>query len=123
MGAGVALAISKKWPFVEKAYQKYLNNYQGDPLGTVYVVQTSEGPDIANLMGQRAVGPGLQTKYTCLFTAIDRLIEYMQEEHLTTVAMPWKIGCGNGGGDWDFVKPEIEKKFFRPDIHLEWRRI
>jgi O-acetyl-ADP-ribose deacetylase (regulator of RNase III) len=125
MGGGVALAIKLKWPFVERAYQKYIQSFKKDgasPLGTVQIIDVSSGPAVANLFGQDGIG-GIATDMDALSSAIDNLIEYMLEEGLTCVTAPWGIGAGLGGGNWDEIRPMIEKKFNRSDLHLEWRRI
>lgn len=43
----------------------------------------------------------------------------MKEQGLTSVAIPYKLGCGLGGGDWDTVDGIIRSVFDGTDILVE----
>ena len=39
---------------------------------------------------------------------------------LKTIAFPWLMSCGLAGGDWNIVKPLIEKTFEDLDIEIQY---
>ena len=40
--------------------------------------------------------------------------------HKTTIALPYKIGCGRGGADWEVVYKIIEKELSSFEVEL-WK--
>ena len=44
----------------------------------------------------------------CLEVQLHPALQPNQERCKTTIAFPYKIGCGIGGGDWDIYKRLIE---------------
>lgn len=40
---------------------------------------------------------------------LERVAEWMGERDLRTVALPWQIGCGWGGGSWDEYEAAIRE--------------
>ncbi len=67
---------------------------------------------IANLFGQFGAGnDGAQyTQYPALQEALFQLREYALEKYFN-IAIPYGIGCGLGGGNWNFVFGMIEDIF------------
>lgn len=125
MGAGVALAIRNRWPNVYPQYYYFCSGK--DPaslLGKALPVKTGDCV-IMNLFGQLGVrrGAGEQvTDYTALETAMQWTASWMKQEGLTSIALPYGIGCGLGGGDWDTVLEAIHRVFDNTDIEVElWR--
>jgi O-acetyl-ADP-ribose deacetylase (regulator of RNase III) len=120
-GAGLAGQIAERWPACKKSYLSYVQSKDpGELFGTVYVW---EGLDVVilNLFGQDQPGP--HTSEIALLGAAQRIPDFMEEEGIGVVAMPWMIGCGIGGGDWSRIQPMIEKVFQGPRLHLEWYRL
>ena len=122
MDAGVAAAIRRKWPFVYTCYNKICKaNQPRTLLGRCMVVNvTPDANDppfvIANLFGQENIGRGSrQTNYAVLKLAMGLLRSYMVEHDYTSVAMPYGIGCGLAGGDWNVVMSIIERVFADSD--------
>lgn len=109
MGSGVARAIRNKFPEVYDEYRKFLSN-TNDVLGYVqYVVIPREKKIIANLFAQDNYGYDKQ--YTD-YDALESCFLNLAHKSLVPIAMPYKIGCGCGGGDWDnVVFPMIDKIF------------
>lgn len=109
MGSGVARAICNKFPEVYDEYRKFLSN-TNDVLGCVqYVVIPREKKIIANLFAQDNYGYDKQ--YTD-YDALESCFLNLAHKSLVPIAMPYKIGCGRGGGDWDnVVFPMIDKIF------------
>lgn len=54
---------------------------------------------------------GRHTDYAALEKGFDDILNYVIEYDIPEIAMPYKIGCGLGGGDWNIVKSIIEQKF------------
>lgn len=125
MGAGVALAIRNKWPEVFEKYQDYCCRRETEPsalLGTAQPVLVSDGRFVMNLFGQlgvrRSAGQEL-TNYVALETSMQWTASWMKSQGLTTIAMPYMIGCGLGGGNWDTVLDIIHRVFDNTNISVE----
>jgi len=103
MGAGIALAIRKRWP---KVYEDYMKAFEAKQLmlGAVIVSEILAGKlYIANLCGQYYYGrKGVYTNYQALRMCFDK-VEQISKELSLPVYVPYKIGCSLAGGDWDVV--------------------
>lgn len=98
MGAGLAKQIKDKYPIV---YREYLRSPMG--LGYCQIVGVDDGLDIANLFGQNNYGRyGIQTSYSALGKALDTLFRDA-EYSCVDVHIPYGIGCGLAGGEWNKV--------------------
>lgn len=118
MGAGIALAIRNKYPEIMPPYQSACNT--GNMLGKCQLIETVDGQYfIANLFGQAGFGSGKQTNYDALQSALNSLVEQMCENGLTSVSMPYNIGCGLAGGDWNVVLDMLVKTFSGTYLRLE----
>jgi O-acetyl-ADP-ribose deacetylase (regulator of RNase III) len=110
MGSGLALAIKNKWPQVYEDYSLVVQCYKKTSvslLGHVDISGINENLYVANLFGQDNYGKGLQTNYVALSIALTKV--YLRACSLNTrVYIPYKIGCGLGGGDWKRVTDIIE---------------
>lgn len=115
MGAGLARQIKVKYPEVFNKYREYclsaLNKGKSfDILGDIHIVgiERQSGYKIVNIFGQYGYGRGKQyTNYEALRRAFKELC------HLTTdeiIRIPFKMGCGLGGGDWSIVSKIIEEE-------------
>lgn len=102
MGGGIALSIANKYPDVEKEYANYANK----TLGEVCFAKTDKYV-IANCFSQTK---SYDTDYNSLRLCLDKVVAYMQDNHLYTVAIPYKYGCGIANGDWDTVRSIFEEK-------------
>ena len=114
MGAGIALAIRKKWPVV---YNEYIRVYTEGKLQLDDVIFVNVTPTlcIANLCGQDRYGRvGIYTNYNALHTSI-RSVGEMRNTAIKRANMaipvyfPNHMGCGLAGGDWNIVSRIIEK--------------
>ncbi len=112
MGSGLALQIKNKYPEV---YQYYIKICKEKPpqqlLGSIQYIECHDGYIMANLFGQLKYGRDKQhTDYDalrkCLQTLHDRVERYKE-----SLAIPYGIGCGFGGGNWDIVYKIIEDIF------------
>lgn len=123
-GKGFALQVKKKYPYVYETYNNYCKS-QSDKhnlLGTVQVLKTDDGKYIANLFGEYSFcesiapyeegGKPRHTDYDALKECLHRLHTWMVLNDKTTVGLPYKLGCGLAGGNWDdVVYPMIKKEF------------
>ena len=117
MGAGIALAIRNKWPHVYQQYSKV-----NPKLGLVQVLDAvhaanGEPIKVANLFAQNlSVIPGTDrcTDYDALADCLTKINSYTEllnsgrkgygKQGLTMpLYIPYMIGCGLGGGDWEKV--------------------
>ena len=121
MGAGIALAIRKKWLV---AYSKYMRAAaRGElVLGNVIFVKIQIGLCVAHICGQDRYGRvGVYTNYEALHKAIRyisevRLIVNKDMKMIVPVYFPNKMGCGLAGGDWNIVIQIIGK--YIPDAKI-----
>ncbi len=109
MGAGLALAIRTKWP---KAYDYYKNNRLF--LGGTLFTKVDNRLWVAHLIAQESFGPGVQTDYVAFREAIRQVRlprdDRLSDLHGLNIYLPYKIGCGLAGGDWNTVLAIIEEE-------------
>lgn len=112
MGAGLAKQIRNKYPNVYEGYKsKCNNNDKENILGDCQIIVAEDGKFIANLFGQYSYGTGItQTNYQALLAALLSLKGNAQY-HDHSVALPYGIGCGLAGGDWNIVHSMIQEVF------------
>lgn len=107
MGKGIALAFKKAFP------DNYLRYRAACQAGNVRTGELFVVPDSSLLMGQRLI-INFPTKkhwrapseYEYVELGLSRLQNFIKDNQITSLAMP-ALGCGNGGLDWDKVKPMI----------------
>lgn len=111
MGRGLAKSIRDKYPQV---YEHYMAEYQLGilELGYTSYIEVEPNKFVANICGQYNYGRnGLFTNYKALQKGLED-VKMMAEALNVNVAIPYRLGCGNGGGDWEGkVLPMIEEIF------------
>lgn len=125
MGAGIAMAIKNKWNSVYTQYVNICKNfeYSKDLLGKCQICVTGEFPIkfVANLFGEysftESVAPfeNRHTDYNALKKALLNLKAFCEDEEVTEVGIPYKLGCGLAGGDWDEVVYPMLQELFAND--------
>jgi len=116
MGGGVALQIKNLYPEVFSSYLKYIKNHK-DLLGTVLPVQIDSGQIILNLFSQYGCGFGMRnTNYDAMKSCLRKILDLTEPED--TIAMPYLIGCGLGGGDWTVVYSLIDSVLSERKVEL-----
>lgn len=108
MGAGIALAIRKKWPI---CYEEYKDLYRLNllQLGKVFPSKVDNDLFIAHCCGQYYYGrKGKFTNYLALKECFKTVEQFSKEMELK-VFLPYKIGCSLAGGDWNIVKGLIDE--------------
>ncbi|WCK57549.1 macro domain-containing protein (plasmid) [Aneurinibacillus sp. Ricciae_BoGa-3] len=114
MGAGIAYHIRQLYPEVFEAYVRLCNkhNKRRSLLGMCQIVQThKEGRYVANLFGQHGFSRNeMQTEYDALKESLQALKEEAKAFTLS-VGLPYQLGSGLAGGDWNVVRAMIEEVF------------
>jgi O-acetyl-ADP-ribose deacetylase (regulator of RNase III) len=113
MGSGLAKQIKTKYPDVFDTYYNYVYYYgKFNCLGDCQMIPVGkEDKYIANLFGQYNFGTSKQqTDYEALESALQKLKKYCIDCNLS-VAIPFNLGCGLAGGNWNIVYGIIEEVF------------
>lgn len=103
MGSGIARQIREQFPNTYDKYRELCGHFKGCThllLGTCQYVE-EENFVICNAFGQNFYyRDTCQTQYNKLEECFRDIILRYPKKH---IALPWKIGCGLAGGDWDKV--------------------
>lgn len=105
MGAGLAMQIRSQWPVVYQRYLEFCYGNNGNKLGTYQEVLVEPKLYIVNLFGQNGYGRGKrQTNYAALAAALFSFFrDCAQKNQDVTIRLPYGLGCGLAGGDWNTV--------------------
>lgn len=121
MGAGVAKQVKAKYSETFLEYKKICDVYKENKeelMGHVYMAHNSDGKIIANVFSQLDVGRNeRKTDYKKLKVGLKKVYEYAKENNLS-VALPYKIGCGLAGGNWNIVYKIIDSVFDDYEVTL-----
>ena len=113
MGRGLAKQIKDAYPQVYASYKETCktNNFSQKLLGAVDFVKVDKYL-VASCFGQFAYGTKTrQTNYNALGCCFDVIKEVAEDDGLTTIAIPYNIGCGLAGGEWSVVERLIDEIF------------
>lgn len=105
MGKGIAYQFKLRFPLNNKDYVKACRSGELR-IGTIHCFK-EDGIWIVNFPTKDRWREKSQLYY--IEVGLDRLIEFIKKEHLTSLAIP-PLGCGNGGLDWITVKELIYNK-------------
>ena len=105
MGAGLAMQICIQWPVVYRHYLEFCHGNDGNKLGTYQEVLVEPKLYVVNLFGQNGYSRGeRQTNYAALAAALFSFFrDCAQKYQDVTIRLPYGLGCGLAGGDWDTV--------------------
>ena len=102
IGSGVAKAIITKWPIVKVKYHEWCNLRTSDELiGTIQIVSISNDLMVVNCFSQK--DKGYDGKLYTDYSSIRKCLESIKTLKLSPLYIPYKMGCGLGGGDWNVV--------------------
>jgi hypothetical protein len=124
---GLAGAIERKWPKNAEEYRAHVNRQELPIMlmGSVFEVKVANNLIVANLFGQNNVGTKeRQTEYSALIAGFKQINQtffvgddFLEGKYsgfritLSDIYIPYKIGCGLGGADWNIVEEIIHKIF------------
>ena len=128
MGKGIALQFKESFPYNYKVYAEACKRNELAP-GKLLAVW-----DNSMLLGKRLI-INFPTKthwrkpseYAYIEEGLVALRELISEQEIASIALP-PLGCGNGGLDWDIVRPMVEKHLssldseivvFEPNEHIK----
>lgn len=110
MGKGIALQFSRAYPENEAAYEKACKREEVQP-GRMFIFETKSlsGPRyIVNFPTKRHWRA--RSRIEDISSGLHALVEDVQRLKIKSLAVP-PLGCGNGGLDWNEVRPLIESAF------------
>lgn len=110
MGAGIAKTIADIYPAAKKADVKFPHPPE-ERLGK-YSLANTKNKTIVNLYGQYKIGKGLQTDYVALEESINSFLTQAKKDNseIGKVGVPYLMGCGLAGGDWEVVLEILRKQ-------------
>lgn len=114
MGAGLALEFQLRFPDMEKDYVQRCNQKKV-AVGRPYLYKDYSNPLILNFPTKT------HWKYPSKIEWIEQGLEYFSANYqrggITSIAFP-KLGCSNGGLEWEIVSPLMEKYLQNLDIDV-----
>jgi O-acetyl-ADP-ribose deacetylase (regulator of RNase III) len=112
MGSGIAKALRDKYPSV---YEADCKTPSGDiaKLGSYSYTHIKDKGYIVNLYSQYHYGriDRRHTSYDAFYDGFTKLLYSLKVKEPLIIAVPYKIGCNLGGGDWRIVKSILEAVF------------
>jgi O-acetyl-ADP-ribose deacetylase (regulator of RNase III) len=129
MGAGIAKQLSRLYPSVLDADRQYkIPVGSRDRLGHTshaWVDGVAGRTLVVNLYGQHRYGSGIMTEYDAFKRGLHSIFRRLEQYEEKTgrklkVGMPFGIGCGYAGGDWNVVFDLIKDaaKQFDREVYL-----
>lgn len=119
MGAGVAWRFKKLYPEQFKTYKNVCDSIpdKSQLLGFSMFFELPTRRTAICVFGQEKYGNdgACYTNYDALFQAFSQINETCKGK---SIAMPYRIGCGLGGGNWSIVNTIIEQCFTNCDITM-----
>lgn len=118
MGKGLGLQIRVNYPEVYYSYLMHCqkNKYNKSMMGDVLYVETRRNI-VANIFSQYEYGNNAFKCYTD-YDSIRRGFKNIESKGVS-VAIPYGIGCGLGGGNWDDIYNIIHEVFYdRNDVKI-----
>lgn len=113
--AGIAKQIKNMFPGWFKHYSEYCKLNSSDYiLGTFHIYNVPDSDiKICSVFGQNGIGKEQrQTDYEAWKKVLPEIVSSLENRYymndIWTVRMPYGIGCGLGGGDWNIMKDLFE---------------
>ena len=112
MGSGVAKQIRDRWPEV---YTNYARVVDSKMLGSVQILYIEDAnipyQCVVNMFAQKFYGyDGRRyTSYDAFWNCLNELKNKIPKN--STIAFPYKIGCGLGGANWEIIEKMIDVVF------------
>ena len=118
LGSGIAKQIIDKYPEVLFQFKKEVKYNNINMLGRCQFIEIGKDKYIANVFAQYRYGLDKQyTRYDCLLRSLSELKTEAQFYNYT-IALPYYIGSGRGGGDTDEIHQIISQVFWDYNVSL-----
>src|SRR5208282_6097338 len=115
MGKGIALQFKLAFPDNYAAYEAACKRGEVQ-IGRMFVFHRENDPRIIINFPTKRHWRG-QSKIEDIKSGLKVLIEVVRKERIKSIAVP-PLGCGNGGLDWEEVRPLITHAFSElPDVN------
>ena len=123
MGRGIAASVRTYYPTAYKSYLELCKEHESNPAGLLGSAQMVKCGNriIVNLFAQDRYGADGKryTDYNAFRSCLNNLKQCVPPGE--TIAFPFKIGCGLGGGVWDKILTIIAEVFWE-EYHVEiWK--
>lgn len=118
MGKGIALQFRQAFPENYEDYRKACEHREVQP-GRMFVYRTGQlgNPRFIINFPTKRHWKG-KSKMADIESGLKALVEVVRQEKIRSIAVP-PLGCGNGGLDWNEVRPKIEAAFANlPDTRV-----
>lgn len=110
MGKGIALQFRQAYPENYEAYRKACERGEVEP-GRMFVFHTGQLGNPRHIINfpTKRHWKG-KSKMADIEAGLAALVKLVQDERIRSIALP-PLGCGNGGLDWEDVRPRIVAAF------------
>lgn len=121
MGKGVALEFKRRWPSNYRAYRKVCDDKALQP-GKMFIFENSDllEPGVHRYLINFPTKAHWRSKSKIEYieNGLDDFVREIGARGIKSVSMP-PLGCGNGGLDWNEVRPIIEQHLSElPDVRF-----
>lgn len=117
MGKGIALQFKQAFPDNYAAYEAACRRDEVQ-IGKMYVFHRPNNPRTIINFPTKKHWKG-KSKIEDIKSGLKSLIDIVKKERIRSIAVP-PLGCGNGGLEWEDVKPLIEQAFAKlPDVTVQ----
>jgi hypothetical protein len=107
-GAGVSGSIGKRWSKVPTEYRRLAQSGSKEfTLGHVQFIYIDPDFEVANLIAQKglkAAGNPQPLQYDVFVECLKKVAHYAKDNKHKRIHVPYQIGCGLAGGDWEVVE-------------------
>jgi len=117
MGAGVALAIKKKWPVVYSQYRIWYKKGKDFKLGNIQAVRVEKDVAVVNMIGQKDIykkGGVPPIRYKAIESCLTKVAD-LAEKYGASVHAP-QFGSGLSGGKWNVIEGMLQELICSRDI-------
>lgn len=108
MGKGIAKEFKIRYPKMFKEYKLFCDVGK-IKVGRNYIYEISEGDTKYIINFPTKAHWRSKSKIEYIESGLEDLKKILVENNITSIAMP-ALGCGNGGLDWNVIKPLIEQE-------------
>ena len=107
-GKGFVLAITKRWPEVEKKYREWYRSDENFDLGNIQAVKVEKDIAVVNMIGQHGIyaNKGVAPiRYKAIESCLVKVGD-LAEKYNASVCAP-RFGAGLAGGKWEEIEGMI----------------